>query len=127
MHGEQIRPLRSLTMSASDAPDDAAPSDATLLFVDRASAARPGFAVDSSNSRAIAEICRRLDGIPPDQLVAARVVSMNPDEIVTLLDERFRLLTGGRRARSSVTRPSGPRSNGRTRSSPRWSSGSSPA
>jgi predicted ATPase/class 3 adenylate cyclase len=98
VHGEQIRPLRSLTMSASDAPDDAAPSDATLLFVDRASAARPGFSVDSGNSRAIAEICRRLDGIPlAIELAAARVVSMNPDEIVTLLDERFRLLTGGRR------------------------------
>jgi len=96
--GEQIHPLRSLAMSAPDAPDDAAPSDAMLLFVDRASAARPGFAVDSGNSRAIAEICRRLDGIPlAIELAAARVVSMNPDEIVTLLDERFRLLTGGRR------------------------------
>jgi predicted ATPase/class 3 adenylate cyclase len=95
--GEQIHPLRSLAMSAPDAPDDA-PSDAMLLFVDRASAARPGFAVDSGNSRAIAEICRRLDGIPlAIELAAARVVSMNPDEIVTLLDERFRLLTGGRR------------------------------
>jgi predicted ATPase/class 3 adenylate cyclase len=96
--GEQIRPLRSLAVSASTARDDVAPSDATLLFVDRASAARPGFAMDSSNSSAIEEICRRLDGIPlAIELAAARVVSMNPDEIVTLLDERFRLLTGGRR------------------------------
>ncbi len=98
VHGEQIRPLRSLALSASTAPDDVASSDATLLFVDRASAARPGFSVDSGNSWAIAEICRRLDGIPlAIELAAARVVSMNPDEIVTLLDERFRLLTGGRR------------------------------
>jgi predicted ATPase/class 3 adenylate cyclase len=96
--GEQIHPLRSLAMSAPDAPDDAAPSDAMLLFVDRASAARPGFSAASGNSQAIAEICRRLDGIPlAIELAAARVVSMNPDEIVTLLDERFRLLTGGRR------------------------------
>ncbi len=44
------------------------------------------------------EICRRLDGIPlAIELAAARVVSMSPSEIRGLLDERFRLLTGGRR------------------------------
>ena len=47
---------------------------------------------------AVAEICRRLDGIPlAIQLAAARVVSMSPLEIAQRLDERFRLLTGGRR------------------------------
>ena len=54
--------------------------------------------MDSSNSRAIAEICRRLDGIPlAIELAAARVVAMSPREIAARLDERFRLLTGGRR------------------------------
>ena len=59
----------------------------------------PGFALDATNTPAVAEICRRLDGIPlAIQLAAARVVSMSPTEIVALLDERFRLLTGGRRS-----------------------------
>ena len=47
----------------------------------------------------IAEICRRLDGIPlAIELAAARVVALSPSEIAGHLDERFRLLTGGRRA-----------------------------
>src|SRR5262249_23708724 len=51
------------------------------------------------DSRAIAEICRRLDGIPlAVELAAARVIALAPAEIAAHLDERFRLLTGGRRA-----------------------------
>ena len=102
--GEQMRPLRSLSLpDPSDAPDVVATSDAAALFVDRARAARPGFALDATNASAIAEICRRLDGIPlAIELAAARVVSMNPGEIVALVDERFRLLTGG--SRSAVER-----------------------
>src|SRR5262249_32555577 len=47
---------------------------------------------------AVAEICRRLDGIPlAIELAAARTVAMRPTEIAAVLDERFRLLTGGRR------------------------------
>jgi tetratricopeptide (TPR) repeat protein len=68
------------------------------LFADRAAAARPSFVVDATNVTAVGEICRRLDGIPlAVELAAARVRSMSPDEIAELLDERFRLLTGGRR------------------------------
>ena len=68
------------------------------LFVERAQAAAPGFALDASNASAVAEICRRLDGIPlAIELAAARVAAMSPTEIADLLDERFRLLTGGRR------------------------------
>ena len=49
-------------------------------------------------ARAVVEICRRLDGIPlAIELAAARVVAMSPIEIAARLDERFRLLTGGRR------------------------------
>ena len=69
------------------------------LFVERAQAARPGFALDEVTAPAVAEICRRLDGIPlAIELAAARLGSMNPTEIAGLLDERFRLLTGGRRS-----------------------------
>jgi tetratricopeptide (TPR) repeat protein len=73
-------------------------SDAVRLFEDRARGARPGFVVDDANIDAVAETCRRLDGIPlAIELAAARVVAMSPRELAALLDERFRLLTGGRR------------------------------
>ena len=63
-----------------------------------AGAVQPSFALDESNATAVVEICRRLDGIPlAVELAAARVTSMLPGEIAGLLDDRFRLLTGGRR------------------------------
>ena len=86
--GEQVIPLRSL--SVNDA--------AVQLFADRAAAVRGGFRLESGNSAAVVEICRRLDGVPlAIELAAARVAAMTPTEIASLLDERFRLLTGGRR------------------------------
>ena len=96
--GEHVWPLRSLPLpDVSDA--GTATNDAVQLFVDRAEAVRATFVLDASNAGAIAEICRRLDGIPlAIELAAARVVSMSPVEIRGLLDERFRLLTGGRRS-----------------------------
>ena len=71
--------------------------DAIGLFMDRARAVRD-FDVDDAARSAIAEICHRLDDIPlAIELAAARVVSMQPAEIAARLDERFRLLSGGRR------------------------------
>ncbi|MGH3075422.1 MAG: ATP-binding protein, partial [Gaiellales bacterium] len=79
-------------------PEAAAASESVQLFAERAAAARAGFLVDASNAAPIVEICRRLDGIPlAIELAAARVSSMSPSEIASLLDERFRLLRGGRR------------------------------
>jgi predicted ATPase/class 3 adenylate cyclase len=97
--GEQVWPLRSLPLPAAGAPvEQLAVSDAVRLFEDRARAARREFCIDAGNAEAVAEICRRLDGIPlAIELAAARVVSMSPTEIARRLDERFRLLTGGRR------------------------------
>ena len=99
LDGEHIFPLRSLGVgSASDDLAAISVSDAARLFEDRGRAARPGFALDSTNTTAVGEICRRLDGIPlAIELAAARIVAMSPAEIASLLDERFRLLTGGRR------------------------------
>jgi len=99
VEGERVWPLRSLPapgaeISAGSVLSFAAPQ----LFQERAESARPGFTVDSINAPTIAEICRRLDGIPlAIELAAARVSSMSPAEIAGHLDERFRLLTGGRR------------------------------
>jgi predicted ATPase len=97
--GEQVWPLRSLELPdpASDL-DTAGASGSGRLFCERAAAARPGFALSAANVAAVVEVCRRLDGIPLAlELAAARVGAMTPAEIAGLLDERFRLLTGGRR------------------------------
>jgi len=97
--GERVYPLRSLPVPEVPSVDAVEASDAGRLFCERAESARPGFVTDAANAAAVAEICRRLDGIPlAIQLAAARIVAMTPTEIAGLLDERFRLLTGGRRA-----------------------------
>jgi predicted ATPase len=73
--------------------------EAVALFVDRARAVRRGFGVDDpADLAAVAEICTRLDGIAlAIELAAARMVSMSVQEVRDRLDDRFRLLSGGRR------------------------------
>jgi predicted ATPase/DNA-binding CsgD family transcriptional regulator len=72
--------------------------DAVELFVDRAQRARPGFVITADNTEAVAEICRRLDGMPlAIELAAARLRAFSPAEIAAGLHDRFRLLTGGSR------------------------------
>jgi predicted ATPase/class 3 adenylate cyclase len=71
---------------------------AVRLFIDRAVAVQPGFAVTNSNAPAVAEVCHRLDGIPlAIELAAARVRVLPVEQIATRLNDRFRLLTGGSR------------------------------
>ena len=83
-----VAPEGSSTTSVSDAP-------AVRLFVERASAARPGFALRSDNVDAIAEIVRRLDGLPlAIELAAARIRAMSPSALAQRLDPRFDLLAG---------------------------------
>jgi predicted ATPase/class 3 adenylate cyclase len=66
------------------------------LFVERAMAVRPGFAVDPTNAPAIAEICVRLDGLPlAIELAAARVRVLSPPAILARLGDRLSLLAGG--------------------------------
>jgi predicted ATPase/DNA-binding XRE family transcriptional regulator len=73
-------------------------SEAARLFVERASTVLPGFALTNDNAPAVAEICRQLDGIPlAIELAAARVRVLRVEQIVALLDDRFRLLTSGSR------------------------------
>jgi predicted ATPase/DNA-binding XRE family transcriptional regulator len=72
---------------------------AVQLFVERATALLPRFALTEQNASASAQICRRLDGIPLAlELAAARVEALTPEQIAARLDQRFRLLTGGSRA-----------------------------
>jgi predicted ATPase/class 3 adenylate cyclase len=68
------------------------------LFVTRAEAADPRFELSDGNVAAVAEICRRLDGIAlAIELAAARVKILSPAQLQRRLDERFRVLTGGSR------------------------------
>ncbi len=74
-------------------------NDCVRLFVDRAAANYPSFRLKEKNAPAIADICRRLDGIPlAIELAAARAKVFSPEQIAARLDDRFRLLTGGSRA-----------------------------
>jgi predicted ATPase/transcriptional regulator with XRE-family HTH domain/Tfp pilus assembly protein PilF len=89
-----------LTLADRETPMDALPgrSEAVRLFAQRAGAARSGFALTSANAPAVADICRCLDGIPlAIELAAARVVALTPEQIVQHLNDRFSLLTVGRR------------------------------
>ena len=77
--------------------------EAIELFADRARLARPDFTVTDDNAATVAEICRRLDGMPlAIELAAARVRALSLAEILDSLHDRFRLLTGG--ARTAVRR-----------------------
>lgn len=72
--------------------------ESVRLFVERAQTALPTFTVTNENVGAVAQICRRLDGIPLAlELAAARVKMLQVEQIAARLDDRFRLLTGGSR------------------------------
>jgi predicted ATPase len=72
--------------------------DAVRLFVERATQARPDFALTADNVGVVAQICARLDGIPLAlELAAARVRGLTVGALATAVDDRFRLLTGGSR------------------------------
>jgi predicted ATPase/DNA-binding winged helix-turn-helix (wHTH) protein len=98
--GEWVYPVPPLAVPAEDADDadDPLRYGAVQLFVERARAAEPHFAPNRREAGTIATICRRLDGIPlAIELAAARAAVLGVDEVATHLDDRFRILTGGRR------------------------------
>jgi predicted ATPase/class 3 adenylate cyclase len=72
--------------------------ESVALFVERAVAVRPDFAIDNANAPAVAEICVRLDGLPlAIELAAARVRVLTPQAILDRLSDRLGLLSGGAR------------------------------
>jgi predicted ATPase/DNA-binding SARP family transcriptional activator len=72
--------------------------EAVQLFVDRAKAILPGFAVGSQNGSAIGRLCRRLDGIPlAIELAAAQLRTLAVEQIDARLDDGFRLLSSASR------------------------------
>jgi predicted ATPase/class 3 adenylate cyclase len=105
VEGERVLPVPSLELPASDQPTAALAlrSAAVRLFLDRATAAQPSFALTDQNAAAVVQLCRRLDGMPLAlELAAARVRALPVEQIAARLDDRFRLLTGG--SRMAVTR-----------------------
>jgi predicted ATPase/DNA-binding XRE family transcriptional regulator len=102
LSGEQVVPVGPLALPGADhfaGLDDVQRSAAVALFVDRAHAADPGFALDEENAAAIAAIVRRLDGLPlAIELAAARVRTLPPTALLPRLGpQTLRLLTGGPR------------------------------
>jgi predicted ATPase len=98
--GEYLYRLPPLAVPAADTADleELLSHGAVLLFVTRAQAADPRFSVDGRIGAAAAAICRRLDGMPlAIELAAARSAALGIEEIASRLDDRFQLLTGGRR------------------------------
>ena len=98
--GEWVYPVQPLAVPAVDvaADDDPLRYGAVRLFIERARAAEPHFAPDRRLIAIIAAICRRLDGIPlAIELAAARAAALGIEALAARLDDRFHLLTGGRR------------------------------
>ena len=86
------------TVVLGSLPTDTADSPGVRLFVDRATAVHPEFALTDANAATVSAICARLDGMPlAIELAAARVTVMSPDELLAGLDDRFHLSSGGRR------------------------------
>ncbi len=72
---------------------------AVQLFADRALSGDKRFILSDENAQYVGEICRRLDGIPlAIELAAARLKILSPQQLTKMLDERFRVLTGGDRS-----------------------------
>jgi predicted ATPase/class 3 adenylate cyclase len=99
--GEQVYRLPSLALPAVTVESTAANAlnyGAIALFVDRATASDSRFTISDDNASIVAEICRRLDGIPlAIELAAARVKVLSIPNLAQRLDDRFRILTGGSR------------------------------
>ena len=101
LSGEHEFPVPPLPVPPIGAGGDAAEVQrcaSVRLFVERAQAASAGFELTSGNAGAVAEICRRLDGLPlAIELAAARVRLLPPQALLARLDDKMGLLTGGAR------------------------------
>ena len=85
-------------MSSLPPLEELAQYGAIQLFIERATAVLPSFALTAENASAVLQICRHLDGIPlATELAAARVKVLSIEQIAARLDDAYRLLTGGRR------------------------------
>lgn len=100
LQGEREYPVPPLNLPQADelTIEELAESESVKLFVERARATKPDFSLTKDNASAVAEICRRLDGLPLAlELAAARVKLLPPQAILSRLNDSLKLLTGGAR------------------------------
>jgi predicted ATPase/class 3 adenylate cyclase len=101
VRGEREYAIPPLSLPTADGKTDAdtlTQYEAVALFVQRAQAARADFTVKAANAPAIAEICRRLDGLPlAIELAAARIKLLPPETLLARLTSQLSVLTGGAR------------------------------
>jgi predicted ATPase/DNA-binding CsgD family transcriptional regulator len=92
----RVPPLQAPAAEASF--DEIARSDAVQLFVERARSVVPWFKLDEDTAPRVAQLCRRLDGIPLAlELAAARMKALGIEQLIDRLDDTFQLLSCGNR------------------------------
>ena len=97
-HEFPVPPLALPDLAGGLPPDELARAPSVALFLDRARAGRPDFALDPANALTVAELCHRLDGLPlAIELAAARSKLYSPQAILARLGRRLDLLAGGPR------------------------------
>jgi predicted ATPase len=96
LYGEreyEVPPLGLPESAARLDPETLSRYEAVALFVERAAAARPDFALTAANAASVAEICTRLDGLPlAIELVAARIKLLPPQALLARLGKRLDVL-----------------------------------
>ena len=101
VEGERVVVLKPLTVPSAAPTQDLGvlqAAESVRLFADRARLGEEGFAITEGNAATVADICRRLDGIPlAIELAAARTKVLSVEQIRARLDDRFRLLSGSSR------------------------------
>lgn len=94
----RVPPLSTPDARAAAQPDQLLGYESVALFIDRALKAAPDHPITREGTVAVAEICRRLDGIPlAIEMAAARASMLSPEQMLDRLEYRVRLLTGGSR------------------------------
>jgi predicted ATPase/class 3 adenylate cyclase len=103
IYGEReypVPPLATPNLRGHETPASLSQYEAVALFIERAMAVKPDFTVTNENAPAVAEISSRLDGLPlAIELAAARINVLTPQAMLTRLDHRLSLLSGGARDR----------------------------
>ncbi|MGH2530939.1 MAG: ATP-binding protein [Thermomicrobiales bacterium] len=97
-HEYPVPPLRVPETPVRPAVADLARTEAVTLFCQRARAVRPDFVLHEANAAVVAEICRRLDGLPlAIELAAVHIKVLSPRDLLTRLTNRLQILVGGSR------------------------------
>jgi predicted ATPase/DNA-binding CsgD family transcriptional regulator len=100
VEGEQVLVVPPLPTPPAEAPPaDADQYESLVLFTDRVRAVMPSFTIDETNRAQVIEVCRELDGVPLAlELAAVWMRTLSLQQIIDRLEDRFRLLAGGRQA-----------------------------